>query len=176
MHTADHTLGFMNAREEPRIRVLVADDHPLVREGLRYCLHGRYLIVGEASNGQQAVTLARELAPDVVVMDATMPVMDGLEAARGLRAACPGTRIVMLTEQESPEFLRELVQSGVRGCVRKTSPPEEIISAIERVHGGELFFKPDVAQDFFREYVLKSGKLDVPSSRRLSPREQEALS
>lgn len=160
-----------------KIRVLLVDDHPLVLEGVRSSLlkHDRFEIVGLASSGPEAIHRAQESSPDVVVMDVTMPGMNGLEATKCLQTICPQAKVLFLTVHEKPEFVREMVQSGGRGYVRKNTSPLEFASAIECVHRGELFFKPDVAQAFFKEYVLNAGKMQGSSPKRLSKREHEVL-
>src|SRR6266550_4163293 len=139
-----------------KIRVLLADDHPVIREGVRSVLlrHDRFEVIGEAGSGQEAITQAKEFSPDVIVMDLAMPGVDGLEATRCLREICPETRVLILTIHEKKEFVREVIQSGARGYLRKDSSPAELISAIERVHEGETVFMPEVAQAFFQHYVL----------------------
>ena len=160
-----------------KIRVLLVDDHPLVREGVRSSLlkHDRFEIVGEADNGQEALHRAQACSPDVVVMEVSMPGMNGLEATKRLQIVCPQTKVLFLTVHEKPEFVREMVQSGARGCVRKSTSSGEFISAIECVYGGELFFRPEVAQSFFEDYVLNGGAKEHPKSQRLSKREHEVL-
>lgn len=167
----------MSGKPESRIKVLLVDDHPLVLEGVRssFLRRHRFQIVGEAFGGQEAIKLARQCSPDVVVMDIAMPGMDGLEATRVLLKACPQAKVLILTVHEKPEFVREIIQSGARGYVRKSSPPAELIAAVESVHDGELFFKPDVAEAFFHEYVLNEGKMEEASPKRLSKREHEVL-
>ena len=119
-----------------KIRVLLVDDHPLVLEGVRSSLlkHDRFEIVGEASSGPEAIHRARESSPDVVVMDFTMPGMNGLEATTCLRSVCPETKVLILTVHEKAEFVREMIHSGARGYIRKSTSPAEFISAIECVH------------------------------------------
>lgn len=161
-----------------KIRVLLVDDHPVVREGVRSSLlkHERFEIVGEAASGTEAIHRARESAPDVVVMDFSMPGMNGLEAASRLRKVCPETKVLILTVHEKTEFVREMIQSGARGYVRKSTSPKEFISAVDSVHRGELFFQPDIAQAFFKEYVLSGGQMKDSAPKRLTKREHEVLS
>lgn len=166
--------------QEPlsRIKVMLADDHPFIREGVRSLL-GRYHhfeVVAEAANGHEAILQAQEFSPDVVIMDISMPGIDGLEATECLRDICPVCRVLILTIHEKKDFVRELVQSGARGYLRKDTSPLELVSAIERVHRGETFFRPEVAQAFFNDYVQRAGGPEALSPRRLSDREHEVLS
>ena len=161
-----------------KIKVLLVDDHPFVREGVRSCLtrYEQFEVVAEAASGQEAIHKAQEFAPDIIVMDITMPGMNGLEATRCLREFCPQARVLILTVHEKKEFVREMIQSGARGYVRKNTSPVELVSAIERIHRGETFFMPEVAQAFFEDYVLSGGKLEQTVPQRLSPRERQVLS
>jgi len=160
-----------------KIKVLLVDDHPIVLEGVRSSLlkHEGFEIVGEARNGHEAISCAKKFSPDVVVMDVTMPGMNGLEATKCLQTVCPQSKVLFLTVHEKAEFVREMVQSGARGYIRKSTSPGEFASAIESVYRGELFFKPDVAQAFFKEYVLNAGKMENSSRKALSKREHEVL-
>ena len=112
----------------------------------------------------------------MIVMDITMPGMSGLEATKCLRAICPESRVLILTVHEKKEFIREMIQSGAQGYIRKNTSPDEFVSAIERIHRGETFFMPDVAQAFFNDYVLSGGKLEDSYPKRLSDRERQVLS
>src|SRR2546421_1772144 len=130
----------MKKETKLKIRVLLVDDLPLVLEGVRSSLlkHDRFEIVGEASSGPEAIHRARESSPDVVVMDFTMPGMNGLEATTRLRTVCPKTKVIILTLHEKAEFVREMIQSGAKGYVRKSTTPTEFVLAIDSVHRGDL--------------------------------------
>lgn len=163
--------------KRPKIKVLLADDHPFVRAGVRcFLLQQPHVeIVGEAANGPEAIIQAQDVLPDIVLMDLEMPGGGGLEATQRLREVCPQSRVLILTMQEQEDLDRELIQCGAKGYLRKDTPPGDLLSAIELIHGGETFFKPEVAQAFFKQYVLSGGKLENPSPKRLSPREHEVL-
>jgi len=163
--------------KKQKIKVLLADDHPFIRAGVRTFLlkHDQFEIVGEASSGSEAIHRAKEVSPDVVVMDFSMPGGNGLEATARLREVCPEARVLILTIQEQKEFATELVQSGAKGCLRKDTTPGELVSAIERIHSGETSFLPETAQQFFSDYVRSGGRMEDPSPQRLSRREQEVL-
>jgi two-component system, NarL family, nitrate/nitrite response regulator NarL len=167
----------MNGDKKLKIKVFLVDDHPFVREGVRSCLvrNGQFEIVGEASTGQEAISKVKQFAPDVIIMDITMPGMNGLETTRCLHQSYPQARVLILTVHEKKEFVREAVQSGARGYIRKNTSPTELASAIERIHRGETFFMPEVAQAFFEDYVLRGGRMDEPSRRQLSARERQVL-
>src|SRR5436305_896779 len=113
----------MNGAFALKVKVLLVDDHPFVREGVRSALlqHERFVIVAEAASGHEAIAKAKEFSPDVVVMDISMPGMDGLEATKCLRAICPRSRVLILTMHEKKEFVREMIQSGAQGYLRKNT-------------------------------------------------------
>lgn len=129
------------------IKVLVVDDHPVVREGLAAMLGRRpgLAVIGEAADGQQAVDMARRLRPDVVLMDLRLPVLDGVEATRRIAADCPQTRVLVLTTFDQDELILAGLRAGARGYLLKDAPREEIFKAIEAVHRGEAVLHPAVA-------------------------------
>jgi len=133
---------------ETPIRVLVADDHAIVRTGIRHVLEGQagFTVVGEASTGAEAVALAAELAPDVAVLDISMPGVSGLQAAADLRRLCPDTRILILSMHDNAEYVLESLRVGVHGYLLKDSAADELGAAIRAVCRGESFFSPAVAR------------------------------
>ena len=150
----------MARAKQKKIRVLLADDHPVVREGIRSCLAAqRHIeVIGEAANGEQAVSLAQQLAPDVVLMDINMPRLSGLEATKLLRRSSPRIRVLILSVHNKRQFVLQIVRSGARGYVLKESPPEELVRAIETVARGEACFSPEVARFLLNDQVSGNGK------------------
>ena len=156
------------------IRVLVADDHNIVRRGIAAVLDASdgLQVVGEAENGEQAVDLARTLAPDVVLMDLQMPVMDGVSATRLIAADDEAPRVIILTTFDADEKIFEALQAGAVAYLLKDSPPEELVRAIKAVASGESFLTPRVASKILGR-VTVAGSSD--SSVTLSEREVEVL-
>jgi DNA-binding NarL/FixJ family response regulator len=168
---------FVKTQAEGKIKVLLVDDHPFVLEGIRSCLgaHPRIAIVGEAANGREAIDKARELRPHVIVMDISMPVMNGLEATRHLRRVLPEISVLILTMHEKREFTSQIIQSGARGYVSKNTSPAELVRAIETIHAGETFFHGTLTEAFLKDFVESGGKPKLLKDPELSLREREVL-
>ena len=128
-------------------RLLIADDHALVREGLRTMLSGEddLSIVAEANDGQQALSMCRELSPDLVLMDVRMPVMDGLEATRRIKQEMPQVSVMMVTMHENPDYLFEAVKAGAAGYVLKDASGEKLLGAVRRTLEGESPLNQELA-------------------------------
>ena len=160
------------------IRVLIADDHAIVREGIRQVLcsdaSSGFDVVGEASNGLEAVALATRLKPDVVVLDLTMPELSGLEAAARIREAVPEAAILVLSIHDHEEYVTQSVRAGAQGYLRKDSPPAELRGAVRTLFEGGSYFSAPVARSMSssrrREDDGSRAKLDE-----LTPREREVL-
>ena len=118
------------------LRILVADDHALLRQGIRSLLEARlgWQVVGEAVNGREAVEKAAQLKPDVVLLDITMPELNGIEATRQILKAVPETEVLILTMHESEKTMREVLQAGARGFVLKSEAPSDLLSSIQALH------------------------------------------
>jgi two-component system nitrate/nitrite response regulator NarL len=157
------------------IKVLVADDHPVVRKGLQICLakQGNMRIVGEAADGDEALRKARELSPHVVLMDISMPGMNGLAVTEVLRKELPQIKVLILSVHNNKEYIFRVIQAGAHGYVSKEAPPEEVLRAIESVYEGEPFFSEDIARAALSEFVTSGGKKE-PFAQ-LTSREREVL-
>jgi len=160
-----------------KIKVLLVDDDPYVREGVRSCLsrHMQFQIVGEAANGPDAIARVKKLTPDVVVMNISLPGMDGLETTRCLRDSFPKVRVLILAGNQSKDMVNHVVRSGAPGYLSKSASPAELALAIEKVHRGETSFTPDVAQAFFEEFVQNGGRVMDSGPKPLSQRERQVL-
>ena len=162
------------------IRVLIADDQALVRGGLRMILDAQpdIEVVGEAADGREALRAARELRPDVVLMDVRMPVMDGLEATRRLLADPPGpVRVVVLTTYDLDRYVYDALRAGASGFLLKTAPPRQLPPAIRDVMAGEAMLAPAVTQRLIARFL---GEPPVPEGvpeplRCLTDRERDVL-
>lgn len=162
------------------IRVLLAEDHNVVREGLRLLLSAQpdISVVGEATNGRQAVALARETCPDVVVLDIAMPDLDGLQAAALIRSECPQAHVLILTMHESDAYFFRAVEAGAAGYLLKKAASEDLIKAVHAVAQGEAYFYPSLARKLLEGY-LSHGSSASPADRseygELSEREREIM-
>jgi len=158
-----------------KIKILVADDHPIVRKGLQSCLarQDRLKIVGEASDGDEALKKTRELSPDVVLMDISMPGMNGLAVTEVLRKEHPDVKVLVLSVHNNRDYIFRIIQAGAHGFISKEAPPDELLRAIESVHSGEPFFSPEIAKAALNQLVSSGGKKD-PFAQ-LTSREREVL-
>ena len=159
------------------IRILVVDDHPVVRQGLRAFLDTRdgMAVVGEAADGETAVTEASRLQPDVVLMDLLMPGIGGLEAISRIRAADPAARILVLTSFSSADQVVPAVRAGAAGYLLKDASPEEVESAVRAVHRGESRLDPQVTATVLAEVAQPAAGPDQAALATLTPREREVL-
>jgi len=152
------------------------DDHALFRQGIRSLLGESedVEIVGEATNGIEAVEKVRELAPYVVLMDIGMPVMGGLEATRRIQKENPDAKILVLTQYEDTEYILSMLKAGARGYISKTANASELVTAIKTIHRGESYLYPSAATALIGEYMRRAGE-EKNEYERLSDREREVL-
>lgn len=160
------------------IRILIAEDHETVREGLRLIVDTQedMQVCGEAGNGRDAIRLAQELAPDVLLMDISMPELNGLKAAAKLKRVAPAIKILTLTRHTDEAYLKELLEAGVSGYVLKQSQASELLRAIRAVASGGNYLDPSMTGKVFGNYVGKSAKQRGETrGSQLSDRESESL-
>jgi two-component system response regulator NreC len=160
------------------VNLLLVDDHEVVRTGLRMLLESQpdLVIVGEASSGLQAVEMARELTPDVVVMDITLPDISGIEATRRLKQAHPDIAVVALTIHEDEQYFFEMLQAGASGYVPKRAAPEDLVAAIWAVQAGEVYIYPSLAKLLVADFLSReSEETQRATMDGLTPREHEVL-
>ena len=163
-----------------RIRVLVADDHTIVRRGLvsLLALGDGIDVVGEAADGRMAVDLALELEPDVVLMDVSMPALNGLEAASRIRKKTPSIKVLILSAHDNEEYVLQVVRSGANGYLLKNTSADDLYAAIRSVHGGHAYFSPSVSK-IIADELLRVGRTDEgeieETAGRLTAREREIV-
>jgi NarL family two-component system response regulator LiaR len=157
------------------IRVYIADDHPIVRRGIKQLLstEPEIEVVGEAANGRQAVADMEKLQPDIVLMDLVMPIMDGIEAIRQIKARHPAIQILVLTSFAADDKVFPAIKVGALGYLIKDTSPEELVNAIRQVHGGQPSLHPSIAQKLLHE--LSHTSEQPPSPDPLTDREMEVL-
>ena len=160
------------------MRILIADDHAIMRDGLRMILEAQdgMTVVGEASDGRQAVHLARQLHPDVVIMDIAMPELNGIEATGQIVEACARTRVVMLSMHSGAERVYRALKAGAMGFVLKESAGRELVDAIRAVHAEKRYLSRPVAEVVTTDYMeRRDAARQVSPVDSLSPREREVL-
>jgi DNA-binding NarL/FixJ family response regulator len=166
-----------NEGSSPPKRLLIADDHALVREGMRAMLASEQNleVVGEAENGREALELCRELRPDLILMDVRMPEMDGLAATREIKAEYPETRILILTTHESPEYLMDAIRAGASGYVLKDSTKQQLLDAVRRVISGESPVNQELAMQAIQHLTNENRRYAEPLPEPTEKRREEAL-
>jgi DNA-binding NarL/FixJ family response regulator len=157
-----------------KIKILVVDDHALMRDGIRAILKlcGDMEVLGEAADGREALERIQELQPDVVVMDISMPVMDGMEATRRLKKKYPKIKVLALTQYENREYVFSAIKAGVDGYLPKKAAGSELATAIRALHRGEAFLYPSAAAALIKDYLRQA--TEEPYDQ-LTSREREIL-
>lgn len=154
------------------LRLLLADDHLIVRQSLRAFLEREgFEVAGEASDGREAVRVARENCPDVAVLDLAMPLLNGLDAAREILQACPRTRAILLTMHTEDQYVLAALRAKIRGVVLKSQAAADLIRAIREVSRGAIYLSPGLSQAVVDAYLAKA---DLPAEP-LTQREREVL-
>nr|HEV7953875.1 response regulator transcription factor [Candidatus Acidoferrales bacterium] len=162
------------------LRILVADDHDLMRRGIKTLLqtHAGWEICGEAQTGREAVSRTEELKPDIVVLDISMPDLNGIEAARRIRKASPETEVLILSLHFSDQLIREIVEAGVRGYIIKSDSDRDLIVAVETLAKHKPFFTPRATEVILSNFNNTGGtRVEVPETvqDRLTSREREIV-
>lgn len=165
--------------EDPRevLRVVLADDHAVVREGLKALVNAQpdMRVIGEAADGEAAWRMATELAPDVLVMDLSMPVLGGADAAVRVRRDCPNVKILALTVHEERMYLTQLLRAGASGYVLKRAAAAELVRAVRTVAAGGTYIDPSVAGALVEGYLDAQEVAEQPAHSALSERERQVL-
>ena len=173
---SEHHSGEHAHADDAVIRVVLADDHEVVREGLKALVnaHADMRVVGEAANGEEAWHAAAALAPDVIVMDLSMPVLAGAEATARIRRDCPAVKILALTVHEERLYLTQLLRAGASGYVLKRAAAAELVRAVRAVAAGGTYIDPSVANELVAGYLDSEAGAE-PAHHTLSEREREVL-
>jgi DNA-binding NarL/FixJ family response regulator len=160
-----------------KTNILLAEDHGTVREGIKLLVNSQpdMTVVGEAANGAEAVAKAQELQPDLIVMDISMPELNGLRATKKIKQLCPKVKILTLTRHMDHGYLQQLVKAGVNGYVLKQSAPNELISAIRAVQEGKSYIDPSLLQKVMGMFSGRADTLRGESANEITDRESEIL-
>ena len=160
-----------------KIRVLVVDDHTIVRDGIcaLLALAGDIEVVGEAANGSEALEMAKELKPDVVLMDIAMPIMGGLEATRRICKEFPRTRVLVLTQYDDKEYVFPVIEAGASGFISKAAASSELASGIRSVYDGDSFLSPSVARLLVEDCRHWGERTERDPYEQLTDRERDVL-
>jgi DNA-binding NarL/FixJ family response regulator len=158
-------------------RILVADDHEVVRRGLCALLRNQpeWEVCGEACDGREAVVKALALKPDVVILDIGMPNLNGLEATRQMLKANPQIKILILTLHDSDQVVQEVLNAGARGFLLKTDAARDLVTAVDALRRGKIYFTPKVAAMVLDGYLRRDNAIERPGRSRLTPREREIV-
>ena len=160
------------------ISVVIADDHHVVREGIALILQqeGDIKVIGQASNGEEAVAMIMQLNPDITILDISMPKLNGIQTAQKLIRDGFKGKILMLTQYDKEEYVREAIQTGASGYLLKDSIKDDVIAAIRKIMSGETFFSPAISKllvdEYFQQLKRKTSSKSIPD---LTPRETEVL-
>ena len=160
------------------LRILLADDHKVVRQGTRALLSTvpEWEIVGEADNGRDAVSLTSELKPDIVILDIGMPELNGLDATRQIKKKSPETEVLIFTGQETEELVHDVFDSGARSYIMKTDAADHLIDAIKALSEHKHFFTSRISEIVFARYIQEKGTLEgAPEKSRITDREREIV-
>jgi len=161
-----------------KIKVLLAEDHTIVRKGLRSLLdeETNIEVIGEAQDGREAIQKAQQLHPDIVLMDITMPRLNGLEATRQIKKRSPQVKVLALTMHANEEYIFQILQAGASGYVLKQAVVTELVSAIQAVHRGDSFLSPSISKKIIEEYIRQAQPLaEKDDYAKLTNREREIL-
>ena len=160
-----------------KLRILLAEDHEIVRAGVKMLVDAQsdMTVVGEANNGDIAIKKAAELLPDIIVMDISMPGLNGLKAAKKIKQIAPKTKILTLTRHTDDGYLQQLLKVGVNGYVLKQSAPTELINAIRAVAAGKNYLDPTLTEKVMGGYIKQSTAISSASKVEISDRESEVL-
>ena len=158
-------------------RILLADDHKIIRDGLRSLLEKEtdMVVAGDAENGRKALQLTRKLNPDVVIMDVSMPDLNGMDAARQILGEQPGVKVVALSMHSEKQYVEGMLKAGVSGYLLKDTAFEELVKAIRVVCAGKKYLSPDITDIVLQDYLHPAATIDDQPAISLTTREREVL-
>jgi DNA-binding NarL/FixJ family response regulator len=159
------------------VRIVIVDDHQIVRDGLRSVMEKEpgLTVVAEADTGRQGIEVCRQVTPDVVVMDITMPDLNGIEATRQIKSEAPATRIIALSMHSDKRYVRRMIEAGATGYLLKESAIDEVVRAVKAVAAGGSYLSPEVADVFLEGYRKRPGGRTQSFGPELTDREREVL-
>ena len=162
---------------DKKLRIYLAEDHQTVREGIKLLVNAQpdMEVVGEAGDGEAAIKEASQLMPDLVIMDISMPTMNGLKATKKLRTMCPDMKILTLTRHTDDGYLKQLIGAGSNGYVLKQSAPTDLVNAIRTVVAGNAYLDPSLTRKVMGGYVSRSESMRGETNGDLTDREEEVL-
>jgi two-component system, NarL family, response regulator NreC len=168
----------LEEKKMSKISVLLVEDHHVVRKGISYLLslEADIDIVGEAEDGNEGIQMAKELCPDIIILDITMPNLNGIDAVRRIRKSVPNAKVIILTMHTREQYIRQALREGASGYLLKESTQEELVNAIKTVYKGDVALSPSISKFVFNEYVKQSDhKQEVDSLELLTDRERQVL-
>ena len=157
-----------------RLRVLLGDDHALILDGIRAALQPHYDIIGQARDGKELVEMAERLRPDLVILDISMPILNGLESAKRIKHSLPATKLIFLSQHLNPAYLKQALRAGASGYVLKSGATEELQTAILDVFRGDTYITPSFGEDVIARLWNRSGEVN-DQSEELTDRQKEIL-
>jgi len=177
MMTEVHPDSTAHPRKTRKTTILLADDHPLLRHSIRSVLDEEpdFQVVGEAGDGEEAVTLATKLRPDVAIIDIAMPNLNGIEATRQIKALLPGTAVLILTAYDDDQYVFALLEAGAAGYLMKSVRGRELVGAIRAVRSGESVLHPVIARKVLKRFMPSAHEAKVHPQEKVSEREREVL-
>ncbi len=162
----------------PKISVLLVEDHHVVRKGISYLLslEDDIDMIGEAEDGNEAIKMAKDLCPDVIIMDITMPNLNGIDTVKQIKKSIPKTKVMILTMHTREQYIRQALRDGASGYLLKEATQEELVNAIRTVHKGGVALSPSISRFVLKEYVRQADpKNEVDSLELLTDRERQVL-
>jgi DNA-binding NarL/FixJ family response regulator len=161
------------------LKILVADDHDIIRRGLKDLLTAKagWEVCAEAKTGREAISLAEQLKPDIIIMDISMPDLNGLEAARRIHKALPKTGILILTMHFSDQLVRDVVETGARGYILKSDADRDLVTAVDSIANRRTFFTPRASEMLLEDFSRQTSRAEpkLPERNRLTSREREIV-